>query len=183
MCTLVFPLCGFAQRPQGIEGKEEQKRFCMDQMERRTAALVARDWSQLAAEADTYIRRCGSVFGADDLARAHENRMNAYIKLKMPTRALQSADGCLSIFYGTVGCHLGRARALMGLNRLSAAQTSLDRAERLATAGIERLERERQSPQHPLDRELAQVRNDELKSIQEFAAELRADIELREAGR
>lgn len=181
MCALVLPLCGFAQVSQRSEGKEDQKKFCIEQMERRTAALVARDWHQLAAEADTYIRKCGSVLGADELSRAHEHRMNAYAGMKMPKRALQSADGCLSIFYGNVGCHVGRALALMGLKRLPEAGTSLDRAERLAAVGLERLEREMRSPQHPLERELAQSRSEELKASQEFAASLRAEIELRDA--
>lgn len=179
--TLVFPLYGFAQRPQANEVKEAQERLCVEQLERRTSALVARDWSQLVAEADTYIRKCGSALGADELSRAHEHLVTAHIFLKMPKRALKSADHCLRIYYGNVGCHVGRAETLIDLERLSEARMSLDRADRLAAAGIERLDREMRSPQHPADREVAKSRSYELKASQELAAALRDQIEVLEA--
>lgn len=163
------PLLGLAAPGDGTK----QERFCVEQVQTRTAALVARDWSHLLAAADTHIRKCGRVFGAESLSEAHEHRVQALNGLKQPTKALQAADDCISVYYGNTGCHVLRALVLVNLKRYEASLASLDRADKLIVAGLESLARDLERPQHPLDRELAESTVEKLKAHQELADELR----------
>lgn len=163
---------GVAHGAGADEKNERLIKSCLDQMDRRTAALVAQDWVEAISAADTYLMKCKEAFGADDLSQAHEVRMRAFSNLRMTEKSLQSADACISTFYENAACHVGRGRALIDLRRFADARVSLERAKRLALFGIARYERELQGNLHPLERELAASRIEGLKVSQGWASEL-----------
>lgn len=179
---LLFAESSFSQSSGHKNEQYELKKICIEQVNRNTAALVARDWLQLTNEADRFIKNCGSILGNEFLAQAHQRKMDAYEFLQLPSKALKSSDDCLNSYYGNTGCHLGRTFALIQLKRYQEAKVSLDRADKLITVSLHNIERDLLRPQHYLDRELSQSRQNEIKSHQELAFELhkRLNVDLLE---
>lgn len=168
--SLSYLSSSFAQGPTTI------RVFCIDQIERRTAALVARDWEQLAGEAQTYVSTCGLTLGADHMAGAYEHLAMAHLELRNPRQALRAADTCLTVFYGKTGCHIGRARALLNQNRPQDARVAVERAERLLEAAIPRLERNLKVMRSANEREVTESHLEELKAQQGYVGALKEKL-------
>ena len=146
---------------------------CIIQFTERTAALVARDWGQLARLAQRYLDTCKDIFGAEDYSEAYEHIAIAHLFLGNLEKALLACDQCTNAFYPNSGCHLQRVEVYVGLKRLPDAKSALERAERLIEHNIELRQRNLIDARSASDREVAEARLRNLKSQKTHAAALR----------
>lgn len=170
---LCWPALSSSQSAQAFERSAELKKYCIENIKQRTAALVAEDWNRLIAEANNYIRRCEKAFSSEDFANAYEQRAIGFNRLGQPNQSLQAVEFCLNIDYANTGCHINQAEALQLQGKFQDSLKSLDRADRLLTFSLQRLEREIQRPQDSQSKELAQSRYNEKLAQQRASASLR----------
>ncbi|MEK7346697.1 MAG: hypothetical protein AAB176_13520 [Pseudomonadota bacterium] len=176
---VTFFSLAYAQKPGSPKDIERIQKQCIEQFNRGTQVLVARDWKQLVVDADRYIKICGSVWGDEWLSIAHERKATAYLWEDDLKRVIEATDACLSVHYGNTGCHLYRGQALIALARYQEAKTAVDRADRLIRSKIENVDREMQRHQTSLEREASQSDRTNLISQQGWAESLRKNIDLR----
>lgn len=150
-----------------------QEKMCIAQLEQRTAALVAQDWSELERLAERYAKTCKNVFGEEDYSSAYENMAIANVHLNNAKKALSASDSCINISYSNSGCHLLKIEALIRLKRLPDARTTLDKAERLIKHLIDLNERDLRNARTALDKELFEARLSNLSAQQSRASAIR----------
>lgn len=159
-----------AEPATAARGKESN---CIEQMNERTAAMVAEDWSQLERSATRYLKSCKGVFGAEDYSEAYEKSAIANYNLGNFALALAASDKCISVFYANSACHVQRVQALVALARLPDGQVALDKAERLIKHAIDVGQRDLKTAQNEIDRELFQARLANFASQQNLASAIR----------
>ncbi len=146
-----------------------QKQRCIEQINQRTAALVAEDWSVLERLAQQYAKTCKSVFDNDDHSKAYEHIAIANVRMNNGKKALAASDRCINIAFSNSGCHLQKVEALIQLKRHSEAKALLERTEKLVQHRISITERDLRDARAPLEKELLEARLKELAAQQEHA--------------
>ena len=111
--------------------RPRQKAACNDYYDQFAAAISAEAWRQLARLAERYNRTCIGVFGAAEDSDGYEQIAFANVELDSFRAALPASEKCIAAYYANVGCHISKARALIGLGRMSDAQASLTTAQKI----------------------------------------------------
>jgi hypothetical protein len=125
-----------------VSGKREDR--CVEQIDGRTAAIVARDWVQLEKVSARFAEQCADVFGIEELSRAHEDVATARNRLGNSRRALLAINACHATYYANTGCHVEKVEALLALKRQREAESAFDKAERLISHATESIGRDLQ---------------------------------------
>lgn len=136
-------------------GKENSiKDRCISLHNEKTAALVADDWENLDRLAREYIKKCKGVFDADWLSGAYENIALANNSRGKFKSALIASESCVKAYYGSPGCHIEKAKALMSIGKISEAKEALDISEKLAGHALEGAQWNFNHARSELDKEL-----------------------------
>lgn len=167
--TLLPIACYAAEPTESIS----LKRRCIDQINQRSAALVAEDWSALERLAEFYAKSCKDVFDNQDYSTAYEHVAIANVKMNNAKKALAASDMCINITYSNSGCHLQRVEALLKLARRPDAGAALEKAERLISHLISLTERDIKDAPTPLDKEVVESHLNNLNAQKRHAAALR----------
>ncbi|HJY05203.1 MAG TPA: hypothetical protein VJ323_02745 [Bryobacteraceae bacterium] len=145
---------------------------CAEQLEQRTAALLARDWLQLEILAKRYLHTCSGVVGSEKLADAHWSIAVAKLEAGQYPESLRASDDCIQVFNSNPGCHLAKTEALVGLKRLNEARAALEMTERLTEHLIESAERDHSVAQGAGE-EMYQARLNEFRGLLRGAEQIR----------
>ena len=116
---------------------DETRAQCIDNSAERTAALVARDWSQLIRLSKRNLNLCSSVYGPEQRSNLHARIAVANSRMEKHREALDAADLCIRTYYPNTTCHLERVRAQTQLRRWKDAQATLEIARRLIAHSTE----------------------------------------------
>lgn len=147
-----------------------QQKKCIDQINQRTAALVAQDWSELERLSEHFIKTCENTFDAEVTSSAYEQIALSNVMLRNPKKALAASTSCIRISYSNSGCHLQKTEALIQLRRIADAKSSLDKAERLVKHQLELHVRDLRDARTALDRELLEAKIANLNAQQAHAS-------------
>jgi hypothetical protein len=150
-----------------------QQKRCINQINQRTAALVAQDWSELERLSEHFIKTCENAFDAEVASSAYEQIALSNVTLRNPTKALEASNLCIRLSYSNSGCHLQKTEALIQLGRIADAKSSLDKTERLVQHQLEQSVRDLRDARTALDRELLEARLANLNAQQAHASALR----------
>src|SRR5436190_5626038 len=112
---LCFLAMTFTLWPHNVSAQTIQR--CTEQLQERTAAMTARDWSSLDKLAKRYVQSCHGVTDALDISTAYEDMAIANLLMNRVQNALEAANSCVTTYYANPGCHLQKARALLAFNR------------------------------------------------------------------
>ncbi len=85
--------------------------MCIAQINQRTAASVAQDWSGLERAAERYAKACKNVFNEEDYSSAYEQMALDNGRLNYARKALAASDLCINVSCSTSGCHLWKIDA------------------------------------------------------------------------
>lgn len=176
-CSLAALVIGFSFSVLAADSAKEtavREAGCVTAINEQTAALVAQDWQSLERISDAYLKACKGVLDAEGLSEAHAGISNANNKLGKPRKALAAADTCIQISYSNTGCHLQRFLSLVALKRLSDAQQTLDRVDRLLEHKQKVAKRELETSQNATDKEWLSARINNFDAQQSRAQTLRA---------
>jgi hypothetical protein len=109
----------------------KQQAACNEEFNLLAAAIAVGDWKQLDRLGERYNVKCIGVFGIAENATGHEQIASANVELGNFRKALTASERCVATYYATTGCHLSKARALIGLKRMTDAKASLALADKL----------------------------------------------------
>lgn len=154
-------------------GNEEKARQCVTLIKEQTAALVARDWSQLERLAKQYLQDCKEVHDSEAYSGGYEHLAIANMYLGNEVAALAMSEKCINIFYGNSGCHVEKVQALIKLKRISEARDALEIAERLVAHLIDNNERHLHETHHPIYKELYSAKLYQLRAEKSLLEQIR----------
>ena len=162
----------------GSKDKVEWMNECISQLDERTAAFVARDWTQLERLAKRYLQDCKGVFDSENYSGAYEDIASANIELNNPLAALAASERCIDVYYANAGCHVSKIRALIKLSRLSEAHSEFEIAEKLIVHLIEINEENIRKTSDPSEHGIAlkkfySSKNNKLKALQKLLDSIR----------
>ena len=170
---LLLSIVNAASAADSTDVIRKREDACIEQMNERTATLVAQDWPELERLADRYVKTCRGIFGAENYSYAYEQIAVANNHLGNAQKALSASDKCISTFYSNSGCHVQRVQALIKLNRLPDAKSELDKSDRLIKHAIELSRRDLKGVRTASERELVDSRLNNFDAQQSHASAMR----------
>jgi hypothetical protein len=145
LSALVLLLHWAATPPVAAQGRptREDVARCITVRQSASAAMQARDWVALERFAQRIITTCQSTL-AQPYYRASEysTLAMAQVELGKATAALATSNRCLDETYAEPNCHVTKVDALILLRRTTEAKSATERAMRVTTEAMARVERE-----------------------------------------
>ena len=152
---------------------EQEKLACVAQIDERSAALVAHDWTQLDRLAKQYIQSCRGAFDANDLSSAFEHIAWANFEMSLFLDALNAANACIETYYANPGCHYQKVQTLIALDQLITARDSLRIAEKVIEHSLSKNESDLKNAQSLSEQKLFLARKGNYEALQRAAEALR----------
>jgi len=114
----------------GCASTQSSKEGCLELTKKANQSFQADNWKKYIKDSKNYIESCRNVDSSESISMAYSLMVVAFLNMKQPNDALDSANLCISTYYANPDCHLKKATILLQLHRFEEAKNSLNIAER-----------------------------------------------------